>query len=142
MKACFKCSFDNLFLRQLCEKCGHDLTTDTKQTRLQADNSMPVQELLNQGDTQYLNVGYSLHFWDSLLSVEPILAGPEMYRVFSENLTRADFASTFDLYRKIKQILCDFKPIMIGLEIEDYFEILQSVDVVFELMVTDNESTD
>ena len=85
---------------------------------------MPVQEMLNQGDSQYLQVGYSIHFWDSLLAVEPILAGNEFYRLFSEGLTRKDFASTFDLYRKIKAILGEFKPAIKGLDMEEYFEIL------------------
>lgn len=57
-------------------------------------------------------------------------------------MTRADFACTVDLYRKVKQILNGVEFDQIGMTADDYFEVQHSVDIVFEISVTDNISTD
>jgi len=47
-----------------------------------------------------------------------------------------------DLYKKVKHVLCNLSAIEVKFDLEDQFRILASVDVVFEMLVTDNPSTD
>ncbi len=42
----------------------------------------------------------------------------------------------------MKHVLCNLSAIEVKIDLEDQFRILASVDVVYEILVTDNPSTD
>ena len=117
---CYKCKNENLFVRVRCEKCGHDLSADKqKQTRASTSEAYPLQELLNSDPAILGQVSYSIHFWDALVAAEPIFGDRDFQLIFSEQITRKDFASVVDLYSKVKQILGNIK--LTYLSMDEYF---------------------